>query len=299
MRQVWRVLSFDLASLLLLGFSLYAADENPSSPDPLAARTAQLDTPLVFAGLPAVVEFPRGTLQSLFAEVDAGKQCNTFTLVPYAGTLQAVRVTSSGLGSVDFSVSSKNVRNQITIDRLNPEGVSVDFCVHGDLIRQPASYLQGKVIAFAAGYRPAIADVKLDRPNLAPWVSALQWFVAILVPALLAGAFGAGSAWVTSGLVQRREQKTAFRKFKDDKWDDLTDFFHTYLRNVRQACENEQEFSKRLRSELQSRGYWTSIPWKERDQIERFIKQQELSRMRSVLTVLFLEWEMDLSELRK
>jgi hypothetical protein len=130
-------------------------------------------------------------------------------------------------------------------------------------------------------------------------MSALQWFAAILLPAALAGIFGAGSAWVTSSLTQRRDQRTTFRKFKDDRWDDLGVFFQTHIRNVLGECKNELELAERLRLELQTRGYWTSIPWKERDQIEQFIKRKKASRMRSVLAILFWEWEKDLSELHK
>jgi len=192
---------------------------------------------------------------------------------------------------------NKNAPNQITISDLPPDGVTVNFCVHQNLIQQPGSSVQGKLIAFAAGYKPTTATVKVDRPSLAPWIRALQWFVAILVPAALVGIFGAGSAWLTSSLTQRREQKTAFRKFKDDRWDDLADFFHTYLRNVLREYDDEQQFAKRIHLELLNRGYWASIPWKERDRIERFIRKQEASRMRSVLAALFLEWENDLLEL--
>lgn len=297
MPQMWRAL-WEIVSFVLLWSALNAVAGNPPLPNALGSKPLQIETPVLFTGSPAVVELPQSGFKSLYEKGDTGKACNAFTLVPYAGTLQDIRVTASGLGLVDFSVSNKNVPNEVTIADLPPDGVTVTFCVHGDLIREPGSSAQGRLIAFAAGYKPATVNVKLDRPSLAPWVKALQWFAAILLPALLAAIFGIGSAWGTLRLSQRREQTTAFRKFKDDRWDDLGDFFHTHLRNILQECHGEQEFANRLRLELQSRGYWTSIPWKERDRIERFIRKQESSRMRSVLAILFWEWKSDLSELK-
>ena len=298
MSWIWRALC-NLALLLVLYSSLSAAAKNIPTLDPLTFKPSQVETPVLFTGLPAVLELPQNTFRSLFAKIDAGTKCDSFTLVPYIGPLHAVRVTASGLGLVDFSISNNSVPNQITISDLPTDGVTVKFCVHGDLIRQPASSVQGKLIAVAPGYKPTTSNVKLGRPSLAPWMSALQWFAAILLPAALAGIFGAGSAWVTSSLTQRRDQRTTFRKFKDDRWDDLGVFFQTHIRNVLGECKNELELAERLRLELQTRGYWTSIPWKERDQIEQFIKRKKASRMRSVLAILFWEWEKDLSELHK
>jgi hypothetical protein len=286
-----------LVSLLFLWPPLNAVAQYPPSLNPLTSKSPQIEIPVLFTGLPAVVELPQSSLKSLFAKGDARSKCTTFTLVPYAGTLQEVRVTASGLGLVDFSRSDKNVPNQVTLGDLHPEGQTVNFCVHGELIREPASSVQGKLIAFAPGYKPATVNFKVERPTLAPWIKALQWFIAILLPVVLAGTFGAASAWVTSFIAQRREQKTVFRKFKDEKWNDLGVFFHTYLINVLREYQSEEEFAERLRLELQSRGYWTSIPWRERDRIERFIKQKKAARMRKVLVVLFREWEKDLSEL--
>ena len=101
--------------------------------------------------------------------------------MPYAGTLQNVGVTASGLGSVDFFPSNKNVPNQVTLEDLHPEGATVNFCVHGELIREPASSVQGKLIAFAPGYKPTAFSVKVDRPALTPWIKALEWFFADLI----------------------------------------------------------------------------------------------------------------------
>lgn len=282
--------------LLVFSTSLNVAENCESAVLP-PTKPPQVETPVLFTAFPAVIRLPEGAFTSLFANADVGTKCGALTLVPYGGTLQAVRVTTSGLGAVDFSISNENVANQITVSELRPEGISVNFCVHGDLVRQPASSVQGKLIVFAAGYKPATANVKIERPSLAPWVTALQWFFAILLPAILASIFGVGGTWLTSALVQRRDQKTTFRKLKDEKWDDLGDFFQTYLRNVVHEYHDEHEFAKRLRSELQIRGYWTSIPWKERDRIERFIRQQKTLRMRSTLAALFSEWEKDISRL--
>ncbi len=296
MRPIWWVLHSDFGLAILLCSALLAAAENPTS-KPVIVDPPRAETPVLFTGLPSVVELPQGTLKFLFGNVDAGKRCDSFVLMPYAGELHAVRVTATGLGSIELSISDK-VGNQLVIPDLPLEGIAVRFCVGADLLRQPASSTSGRLIVFAQGYKPTMANIRVDRPGLAPWGKALQWFFAILLPVALAGGFGIGSTWATSRVTQRRDQKSVFRKFKDDNWNELADFFHAHVHNVLKQCQNKREFARRLGSELQSRGYWTSIPWKERDRMERFMKRQEAGRMRSVLAVLFWEWEKDLSELQ-
>lgn len=288
------------AWMMVLCLPMAAATKKAPSAKPVPPDVEGVQTPVLFTGLPASIELPARTLKSFLWKVEPGTVCDSFTLVPYVGTLQTVHVTASGLGMVDFSLSGHGFqRDQLVIPDLQPNGATVYFCVRGNSLLQPASSAKGSLIAFVAGYKPATVDIRMDRPSLAPWITTLGWFVAILVPVVLTAIFAILSTWATSSVGQRREQKTAFRKMKDDKWDELADFFQTYLRNLLAQCQNDQEFVKVVRSELQTRGYWSSIPWKERDRIERSIKQREALHVMSELASLFREWDKPVSELHK
>ena len=288
-----------VATFLLLHLAVNAVAQSSASARESLPKPPQNETPVLFTGFPAIFELAESGLRSVFGKAGGETRCGTFTLLSYAGVLPEVRVTASGLGLVDFSASGKNASNEVTIANVDSNGIKVGFCVRGELVREPGTSAQGKLVAFAAGYKPASVGIKVDRPNLSPRVKALQWFFAILVPAIIAGIFGLGSAWGTNALTQRRDQKSAFRKFKDERWEDLSDFFHAYLQNMVKECQTKEQFARRLREELQTRGYWALIPWKERDRIERFIRQNETSRMTSILAILFSEWKSDLSELEK
>lgn len=288
----------NVVSLLVLCLPLNAATPKPQVSNRPAGQLPEVETPVVFEGLQAALELPPRTLESFILPSDAGTTCASFTIVPYGGVIPAVQVTASGLGSVAFFFpSQQRQKNRIEIPELQSDGTPVNFCVDGNSLLQPGSSLQGNLIAFATGFKPARATIKIQRPSLAKWIMALGWFVAILLPAALTGIFGVVSAWATSGLGQRRDQKTAFRKMKDDKWEDLVVFFQTHLGNVLAHCDNRQELARSVRSELQNRGFWTSIPWRERDRIDQFVKGRDGQRLMSELAILFREWEKDIREI--
>lgn len=286
-------MGYKLTTLLLLVAVNLAAQSHP----PSVLNPAQYETPILFTGLPSVIELPQGNLIPSITNENNQLECKYLILLPYAGNFQNVHLTSSGLGAVTFTTGGSMVPNQIALPNIGPDGTKVTFCMRRDLILQPASSVQGKLIVFAPGFKPVTAGIKLERPTLAPSVKAMEWFFAILIPVLIAAVVGAGGSWLTNNLTQRRDQKEAFRKFKDEKWDDLADFFQMHLRNVLRECNDEQEFAARVQRELQSRGYWINIPWKERDRIERFIKRQQADRMKAVLTIVFAEWSKAISEL--
>jgi len=216
--------------------------------------------------------------------------CTNFAVRARKAVLPEVGVTSTGLGDSTFAdLATKPPVRQTTLllTNLNTSGRSLQVCLPSYLVPNPGDSIEGKVLVLAGDGKPIEMPLKLDRPSSDPTSAALQWFVALALPALLTILI----ASLTGYWTERRKQKARFERFRDLAYAELRDFFGTHYATLLKDNKKPGQLSAALENALREQRIWPRIPDKERRLLVKCIRTSKTEATRNLLIKLFADWK--------
>jgi hypothetical protein len=216
--------------------------------------------------------------------------CTNFALRSRKGLVPEVSVTSTGLGDatfVDLATKPQVRQTMLPLTNLNTDGKSIQVCLPSQSVPSPGDSIEGKLLVLVGDRKPLEVPLKLDRPSSDPISSALQWFGALVVPALVAILI----ASVTAYLAERRKQKVRFEKFRDLAYAELRDFFGTHYATLHRDNMNAARLSAALENALREQRIWARIPDRERHRLIKCLRGSNAEATRGLLSKLFADWK--------
>jgi hypothetical protein len=263
---------------------------------PRTATRAEAPEPLplvVVSGNPAALHLkPPLNLAILSPFSRQSEVCATFTVSARKDMVPEVVVTSTGLGRAMLFDPAKPGNRLATwkLNNVTPAGSTLCLCISSDLVPNTGDSIDGKILVLASDRKPVEVPIKLDRPSSDPPSSALLWFLALIVPALL-------TYWIarlTAYRTERNKQVGRFVKYRDLAYLDLRDFFRTHYATLHKDNTDDQQFAIELEKALREQRIWSRIPDQERAELTRRLRLTRRKETRILLARQFPDWKQEI-----
>jgi hypothetical protein len=207
--------------------------------------------------------------------------CTSFTVSARKEPVPKVVVTSAGFGAATFADPAAPAARQTawTLQNVTAKGSALRLCLSPDLAPNAGDSDAGKVLVVAPDQKPVEMPIKLERPASDPPSSALLWFIALVIPAIL-------TYWIarlTGYQTERNKQLGRFRKYKDLSYPALQDFFTAHYATLCEPArkdrsdKSQKKFAMDLEEALRAQRIWSRIPDKERKVLVKLLRPDKPS----------------------
>jgi hypothetical protein len=217
--------------------------------------------------------------------------CTDFTVSALSDEAKNIVVMSLGFGDGLFADPHAPAKRKAIwpLPIVTAAGSRLRLCLPARLVPSAGDSVSGKILILTPDRKPIEVPMKLSRPSSDPPSSALLWFVALLIPALL--TYGVAS--VTAYRTNRNKQLARFGKYQDLAYSELKMFFGTHWENLQHADPNSPSFEVALEDALREYRIWSRIPDKERESLRKLLRCRSASKeqIARLLATQFPDWK--------
>lgn len=227
--------------------------------------------------------------------------CTSFYVLPHADAVQRVMITSTGLGLATFKVdeggagsggcpkSTDGEQSHLLLPMLDTSK-RILIRIPGNEVPELGNAIEGKILVVTPKQKPQEVPIKVENPASA-FRTAWLWVWGILVPGAITFVFGYAAVVANNWYMNRKTQSDVFRKYKDDNYSKLKDFFTgPYAISVRDSAD-DRTFAQAVRDDLTNEALLTALPGHKRRKLERLLGKCNGRGIKAVLVALFPEWK--------
>lgn len=216
--------------------------------------------------------------------------------------MRTISVEAAGFGSARLialsdtdpcSPAANAQSHRLVLGQVTESGTRICVFVPLALIPDPAMSLKGDIVTTASGFEPINTRIEIQRAPL-PSRTAFLWFIGIAAPALIGFWLNGWATRMAESRTRRNAQIDAFEKHKDAHNAAFRSYFEDYLPSL--SDKSGREFIRAAYGELVNQGSWSSIPWKERRRLDKYVRlnqitDNDLTDFKDQLYSLFPEWQ--------